>query len=403
MIEKVQIRNFKSVVDASFDLGTFNVLIGENGCGKSNILEGIALGAAATADKLDFEFLGSRGIRIANPEFMYSAFGGKTRKEGIHIRLQSAYFDANYQLVHDPNNPKKWSSKTNEMDLARIEALLAKYASLPKSDNLLEFAKELAGFTPFLESSLLVSAYDQLSSPQIKELARILAEAKQENKGRASVGSYVIFSPEQSSLRRFEDTTQIYPLGMRGEGLFQFLKAQSLDRRSARMLAEIKENLSFLDWYEDFHLPSNLLRNEFSLHIKDRYLDENLQYFDQRSTNEGFLYLLFYLTLFISKETPPFFAIDNIDAAFNPKMCSRLTETLVNLAKKHKKQVIVTTHNPAILDGLNLKDKQQRLFVVRRNSEGHTTLRRIEYSKARTIRLSEAWTNGFIGGLPDNF
>ena len=43
---------------------------------------------------------------------------------------------------------------------------------------------------------------------------------------------------------------------------------------------------------------------ERRIKIKDRYLEDGLQYFDQRSANEGFLYLLFYLTLFISDETP---------------------------------------------------------------------------------------------------
>ena len=81
MIKSIQIQNFKSVVDLQLDLGSFNVLIGENGCGKSNILEGIAFGAAASAGKLDFEFLGSRGIRLTNPEFMFSAFmNGKSEK-----------------------------------------------------------------------------------------------------------------------------------------------------------------------------------------------------------------------------------------------------------------------------------------------------------------------------------
>lgn len=65
--------------------------------------------------------------------------------------------------------------------------------------------------------------------------------------------------------------------------------------------------------------------------------------------------------------------------------------------------MIVTTHNPAILDGLNLKDDSQRLFVVRRNDEGHTRAKRIEYKPERKMKLSELWTNGFIGGLPENF
>ena len=145
------------------------------------------------------------------------------------------------------------------------------------------------------------------------------------------------------------------------------------------------------------------MSNEYSLKIKDKYLYESIQYFDQRSTNEGFLYLLFYATLFCSRATPAFFAIDNIDTAFNPKMCVQLIKTLTALAKKHKKQVIVTTHNPAILDGLNLKDDSQRLFVASRNSKGHTRVKRIEHNDKRTTPLSQVWTNGLIGGLPDNF
>ena len=145
------------------------------------------------------------------------------------------------------------------------------------------------------------------------------------------------------------------------------------------------------------------MKNEFALKIKDKYLNQNLQYFDQRSTNEGFLFLLFYSTLFISKTTPKFFAIDNIDASFNPKLCMQLIKNLTGLTQKYKKQAIVTTHNPAILDGLDLKDDNQRLFVVRRNDKGHSIAKRIEYKSERKMKLSELWTNGFIGGLPENF
>lgn len=46
-IKKVHIKNFKSIVDPSLDLGPVNVFIGENGSGKSNILEAFAFMAAA--------------------------------------------------------------------------------------------------------------------------------------------------------------------------------------------------------------------------------------------------------------------------------------------------------------------------------------------------------------------
>jgi AAA15 family ATPase/GTPase len=53
MINLIKIKNYKSVADLELDLGRVNIFIGANGSGKSNILEGIGLGAAAMEDKLD--------------------------------------------------------------------------------------------------------------------------------------------------------------------------------------------------------------------------------------------------------------------------------------------------------------------------------------------------------------
>ena len=74
MVTEVHIKNFKSVVDLNMPLGRFNVLIGENGCGKSNILEAITFAAAASVGQLDVQNLERRGMRVPAPKFMYSAF-----------------------------------------------------------------------------------------------------------------------------------------------------------------------------------------------------------------------------------------------------------------------------------------------------------------------------------------
>ncbi|OAV65760.1 putative ATPase [Bacteroidales bacterium Barb6XT] len=218
-----------------------------------------------------------------------------------------------------------------------------------------------------------------------------------------SFTKFTSYCPEESSLRTFRDEYQLLPLGRKGEGLFKYLKELSKTEEGRLVIQEVAENLSLLDWFGGIDIPSNGFSNDYTVYIKDRYIAEGLLYFDQRSTNEGFLYLLFYLTLFISKDTPRFFAIDNIESSFNPKLCTKIIRLLADLAKKHGKQVIFTTHSPFILDGLNLSDDSERLFVVRRNEEGHTKLRRIEYKPERTKKLSELWMTGAIGGLPDNF
>lgn len=56
MIQTISIENYKSIQTLTLDLGRVTVLIGENGSGKSNILEAVALGAASATDKLDDEF-----------------------------------------------------------------------------------------------------------------------------------------------------------------------------------------------------------------------------------------------------------------------------------------------------------------------------------------------------------
>ena len=109
------------------------------------------------------------------------------------------------------------------------------------------------------------------------------------------------------------------------------------------------------------------------------------------------------MTLFASPDTPAFFAIDNIESSFNPKLCTKLIKTIVELAIENKKQVILTTHNPYVLDGLDLSDDEQRLFVARRSRDGHTVIKRIPFIEDLNMHLSEVWMKGMIGGLPDNF
>jgi hypothetical protein len=59
-----------------------------------------------------------------------------------------------------------------------------------------------------------------------------------------------------------------------------------------------------------------------------------------------------------------------------------------------------------VLDGLDLDDDEVRLFAVERNSEGHTTVRRItltpELSRLnKEYPLSRLWTMGNLGAVPN--
>ena len=88
MIDKIRIGNYKSIVDLTLDLGRFNVIIGTNGCGKSNILEAITMGALGVSDNADIGRLATYGIRVTEPELMVNAFEDTDDNMDQYIRLE---------------------------------------------------------------------------------------------------------------------------------------------------------------------------------------------------------------------------------------------------------------------------------------------------------------------------
>ncbi len=396
MIGHFSIKNYKSIQELDLELGRVTVLIGANGSGKSNILEAIALCSAAAGNKLDHEFLASRGIRVPDdPRFMRSAFEAEDVTKDINISITSRQ-----DKQMDDSVTKE--SRIIKYDLQNIEN--SPYSTWLNAAN-----------DEFTESEqLLISLLEQIDSEnksrgnyeKLHEIKDALDRIYYRRLSPSNLKDFLIYSPENSSLRTFETEGQIQPLGIKGEGLFKLLTVLSNEKTSKR-LVEIKEELTLLDWFDDFEIISGLSTGERTLNIKDKFLDESLSYFTQKSANEGFLFLLFYFTLFISRETPSFFAVDNIDASLNPKLCSRLLTELAKLSKIHDKQVIVTTHNPAVLDGLDLNDDDQKLFVVSRNKLGHTKVKQVKKQEPipgqEPVRLSEAFLRGYLGGLPRNF
>ncbi len=115
MIKEVRISNFKSGQDLTLPLSRFNVLIGSNGSGKSNILEAIAFGAAASADKLDNEFLGSRGIRNSSPRLMKSAFYPDSFSKPITLEFKENGTTIPFHIEEEEKPILKWNVKEKKI------------------------------------------------------------------------------------------------------------------------------------------------------------------------------------------------------------------------------------------------------------------------------------------------
>lgn len=386
MIKRIKIENYKSIVDQTLELGAFNVVIGANGCGKSNILEAIAMAALSSSGGLLPEMFESRGIRLSDSRFMRSAFED-TDKEYISLQVETTGGDESLYRIHYNTElrPAQWEDVVEEETKALITTV-KDHGQKYKIKDLVAFLKSRDD-----RNSINVNLLEGENHQLVLTRSRV-----------NGLRSFTIYSLEESALRSL-DSMPSTKLGRTGKGLLPYLKELSKTNEGRAVLKEIKENMQVIDWFEDMEMPEQGLAQDSTLILKDRYVDETLSYFDQRSANEAFLYLLFYFTLFISEETPSFFAIDNIESSLNPKLCRLVISKLTKLAQEHNKQVILTTHSPFVLDGLDGLSEEKCLFVASRNSDGFTVTNRIAENKNKSIPLSEAWLKGYLGGLPNNF
>lgn len=403
MIRKIHIQNFKSIYDLEINVGRVNLFIGENGSGKSNLLEALVFLSAGQSNKLDNEFLVSRGLRVPESALMKSAFEEKSQANDIAISVvvNTEEYKCTFSYDEKSDYPQ-WGMTHNHQTIKMLNE------EAKRSKERIEFLESMKehfkGEIP--KSELLTKQFEE-SIELVKEELKLVQKIDQYDKFilKFSFPNFLIYSPENTALRTFEREGQILPLGINGEGLLKLLKVVN-NYEDKSYIQTIIKSLQLFNWFENITIPTDLSSMENKVIITDKYLYREI---DQRSANEGFLFILFYITLIVAKETPKTFAIDNIDASLNPKLCTKLMTIIADLAKKYDKQIFLTTHNPAILDGIDLNDEEQKLFVVSRNDKGHTQMKKITVEDnpkdedGESLHLSEAFLRGYLGGLPRGF
>ncbi len=374
MINEITIKNFKSIVDLTLPVSNINVFIGENGCGKTNVLEAIGFASAAAKFSIESSVLYSKGIRNAKTSLIFNSFRKSKQNESVFIAFKF------------PEEILEFVIKPTEKD-----------AAFPKWE---------------VNGKEKPSLLDLLRIHPIKVISDASTETIDQKKQSTweALYDFVIYTPNITALRGLSNESQIEPLGINGENLDVLIS--TFDNKQ---LLELKQNSNFISWLDDFLIDINdelkfkgykIGRSKSKLFFKDKYMMRQNNIFSSENANEGILHVLFYISLLSSRWTPDIFAIDNIEIGLNPKLCRNLMKKVTELAVINNKQAFITTHNPAILDGLNLHDDHQRLFVVKRNDEGHTQVERIKLkpeTNGEQLKLSEMWMRGYLGGLPTNF
>jgi predicted ATPase len=401
-IESIGIKGFKSIVSQVIHLGRLNVFIGANGAGKTALLEAVGVLGAAADGRVDDAELMRRGVRPGVPHLYKSAF--KSGKIPRTIVLEAASsFKATYKAGLD--NPKDSADSPWHF---HSESITKEGANLitraPAGATFWDVAGKGKPFRP-KDGYCGLARSPSPFGPLPDSVERLLDALRE----------YVIYDPQTAVLRGTQgDIMQRDPLGLQGGRLAE---AVSLLREKKQKFGDLdmSELCQTVEWMEDVgsqRPTSDLISPSIPVvseivRFTDRFMREERNLLSAYDASEGVLFLLFAFALLFHPRSPRFFAIENIDHALHPRLARYVVRTMADHVKRAGKQILLTTHNPLVLDGLRLADDDIRLFAVDRDVDGYTVVKRIAYSEALAeaeksgLTLSSMWTKGVLGAVPN--
>ena len=389
-LRDIHIKGFKSIVDQTVHLGRVNCFIGANGVGKSNVLEALGVLGAAAGGRVDDEAIIRRGVRAGLPRLFKTSFASGQIPPHIFLEANGVP-DATYRLslLNPLGKPEPaWSFKSEFLSSGKSQIVSRR----PQDKRTLN-----------LEESAGLAAL-KLVELHADDPASLLMKALQ---------GYSIYTPNTPALRSTAlDPQTRAPVGLVGGGI-----AEGFEALKRTVDADLLDDaLGLIDWVSDVGatdsagalLSPSVPRAKQVLKFTDRFMAPSRNTLTAYDASEGALYVLFAAILCLSPSSPSVFAIDNLDSALNPRLVARLVGRLASWlrAAEPSRQLLFTAHNPTVLDGLDLDDDEVCLFAVERNSEGHTTVRRITLTPElqalnEQYPLSRLWAMGHLGAVPN--
>lgn len=339
-LQSLRIRNFKAVVDSkTVKLGPLTAFIGNNGAGKSSLIEALETYQAIVRDGLDIamqRWLGIEHVRhkaqeakermgqLVNPISFELALGESPRK----VR----------RLTMTVNN----DPAANRMFIAseRVTDLTGDFAERDEVGALMSYGagRSMLAAPASLNHTLLSS--------------EVLA------------WQFLTLSPERMGLPVPQQRTKgTVRLANDGSNVADFLL--DLRRLDANAFNGIVETMAFvLPYAKDIQptLTSSEIERKAWLQ-----LSEDTFKVPGWLLSTGTLRMLALLALLRHPSPPPLIVVEEIENGLDPRSIHLIVEEIRGAVLSGVTQVIVTTHSPYLLDLLTL----EHLVVVERDAEGH--------------------------------
>jgi len=315
-LNKLTIKNFKSLHDFELNFSDFICLIGLNGSGKSTILQAIDFISHQMKGSFSIStWLDNRGWDIE--KIKYYSSKNKPIEGSITFTYCAKIYE--WSFIFDTENLKCLYEEVIDVDKKNeIFKVKNRKYSISYKDS-----KSNGEVISTYEGSFLSSV--EFTLPDVLSAFRFYLK---------NTYSLDLLSPNELKKHSQQEDT----LGLTGKNLNSFLNSFSKEEKST-LLKQLKKYYKNLNNFEIMTLDDGTIR----LEVEEKFGNKKL-ITESKYLNDGILRLITILAQFQTKKS--FLLFDEIENGINTELVELLMDTLI--ASKH--QIMVTTHSPMILN-----------------------------------------------------
>jgi len=355
-IKQLDVKGFRSLKNVSWCPGDLNIVIGQNGTGKSNLLRMLELISASAQGRLSKHIQSAGGmgaivwdgvapsilIRLVfeQPDHEYKMELSRIDKSSSY-RVQSELLTASEFLMHDGKSSTKHIERIDGQDFYRylpFEQL--EKGEVSREETLLSVPFPVnPGITVFRGELNQIAAYHDLNVGQDSPIRR-------------------------PPIARFEK--RVDP---DGKNLVPVLHTLYSEDREFKRNIDSAMYAAFGDDYEELVFPP-AADQRVQLRVRWRTLQREQSAAD---LSDGTLRFLLLLTILAAPDPPMLIAIDEPETGLHPAMMNIIAEYAVEAAMRT--QLVFTTHSAQFLDAFT---ENKPTTTVAKWENGETSLHTIE-------------------------
>ena len=354
MIKSLVIENFKVIKHLEIRFTPFAVLIGDNACGKSTVLQALDFIRALAVRDID-EYLGERGWLFDDLE---SQFADSDTQINFIVELTLN--------INGKQQDISWSIKTGYKDDNFI--IEEKIVNLSKNEHVLNLASDIPLAAKNMKYLFLKSSFLKLIDEN-NPYAKYPEELYAVKKFFAQSSSYELLSPDR--MREKGSRGEVKDIGMGGEMLAAYINKMSDIQRS-----KLDKMLSELIGYSAKTTTEARRPGWVDLFVNENFTQIQTK-IKATHISDGLLRLLGLISSSLPKEenSQPkifdalsdvgFILLDEIEDGISPYLVEKVIDLMRAVVADYNKQIIITTHSPVML---NHFEQDEIIFMWRDNA-----------------------------------